>query len=320
MGSAGVDASHAGDAQYDTSKGQVKKDKLMYPVAAIITDLDNTVYDWVTFFSEASSAMIEVAARELGMTADAIREELKAVNQLYGDSEHPFALLEISSVTSRWNADRVTAKRKLQPAFDAFNQVRERSLRLYPGTLDALERIRNLGCPIIAHTEANVVNAAFRLRKLGVLHYLDRLYALEHVGLPHPEPAKSDPVQRGTDTIRIIPRTRRKPDPSVLRWICDQENFAPKRVVYVGDSIARDVGMAKAAGCWAAWAKYGTQFSRDAWTRLVSITHWTRDDVARAEQAEREFGSAVPDVVLHSSLGDLFDYFEFTRRSDGEPR
>ncbi len=284
----------------------------MQHAAGIITDLDNTLYDWVTFFSEASAEMAEAAARELGTTQDSVLRELRAVHQRYGDSEYPFALLEIDSVVARWGSDRATAKSKLQPVFDAFNQARERSLKLYPGTLRTLDRIRNLGCPIIAHTEANVVNAVFRLRKLGILPYLTRLYALEHVGLGHPDPAKSDPVQRGTDTVRIIPRARRKPDPNVLRWICDQENLAPGELVYVGDSIARDVGMAKAAGCWAAWAKYGTKFSPQAWKQLVGISHWTREDVARAETTQREFGNAVPDAVLDSSLEDLFNYFEFS--------
>jgi FMN phosphatase YigB (HAD superfamily) len=289
-------------------------------VAAVIVDLDNTLYDWVTFFSEASTAMAAAAARELGTTTDAVLAELKAVHQRYGDSEYPFALLETAAVSARWGSDRQTAKRALQRAFGAFNEARERILKLYPGTLVALTRIRSMGCPVVAHTEASVVNAAFRLRKLGVLPHLSRLYALEHFGLEHPEPERSDPVQRGTDTVRIVPRTRRKPDPDVLRWICEQETLVPHEVVYVGDSIARDIGMAKAAGCWAAWAKYGTAFSAEAWQRLVGISHWTREDVARAEKAQREFGSAMPDVVLESSLEDLFKYFEFTGTSGGQAR
>lgn len=287
----------------------------MHRVAGIILDLDNTLYDWVTFFSEASTAMAAAAARELGTSTDALFAELKTVHQRYSDSEYPFALLETPTVNARWGSNRREAKRSLQHAFAAFNDARDRTLKLYPGTHAALERIRSTGSPVIAHTEASVVNAAFRLRKLGVLPQLSRLYALEHFGLEHPEPGRTDPVQRGTDTVRIVPRTRRKPDPDVLRWICEQENLAPSEVVYVGDSIARDIGMAKAAGSWAAWAKYGTEFSPDAWKRLVSISHWTSEDVARAERAQREFGSATPDVVLESSLEDLFKHFEFAGKS-----
>src|SRR5262249_39347506 len=155
---------------------------------------------------------------------------------------------------------------------------------------------------------------------LGALPQLTRLYALEHFGLGHPEPGRNDPVQLGTDNVRLVPRTRRKPDPDILRQICEQENLVSGEVVYVGDSIARDIGMAKAAGCWAAWAKYGTAFSPEAWERLVGISHWTPEDVAQAEKTQREFGSAIPDAVLDSSLEDLFKYFEFTGKSGRQAR
>ena len=50
---------------------------------------------------------------------------------------------------------------------------------------------------------------------------------------------------------------------------------------YIGDSLAKDVKMARAAGCFAIWAKYGVSRDEDMYAKLVKISHWSEDDIAR---------------------------------------
>ncbi|WP_156898637.1 HAD hydrolase-like protein [Bradyrhizobium erythrophlei] len=50
---------------------------------------------------------------------------------------------------------------------------------------------------------------------------------------------------------------------------------------YIGDSLAKDVKMARAAGCFAIWAKYGVSKDEDMYAKLVKISHWSEDDIAR---------------------------------------
>ena len=76
------------------------------------------------------------------------------------------------------------------------------------------------------------------------------------------------------------------------------------------DSISRDVGMAKSAGAWAAWAKYGTVYDRSLWPRLVRVTHWTPDDVERAKRADDLLGKTKPDVVL-DRFDEILEQFDF---------
>ena len=56
--------------------------------------------------------------------------------------------------------------------------------------------------------------------------------------------------------------------------------------------------MAKDAGVTAVWAKYGTVYDQSLWGLLVSITHWTDDDVKREGELKRNFGHVRPDAVI----------------------
>jgi phosphoglycolate phosphatase len=97
-----------------------------------------------------------------------------------------------------------------------------------------------------------------------------------------------------------LAESERKPNPQILSEIVRAEGRRVDEALYVGDSISRDMGMARAASVWAAWARYGTHFEADYWQQLVRVTHWTPEDVARAETAHRQFGTTQPDFILDS--------------------
>src|SRR5690606_26941503 len=124
--------------------------------------------------------------------------------------------------------------------------------------------LRARGIRVVAHTEATEANAQFRLGKLGVAKHIERLYALEHVGEAHPSPEQVEAVH-GVPSVRLIQPDERKPDPRVLRDISRDMEVPLRETLYVGDSIVRDVGMAKEAGAMAAWAQYGTHFEPKHW-------------------------------------------------------
>jgi hypothetical protein len=67
-------------------------------ISLVITDLDNTVYDWLTAFVPAFYAMVREAAPLIGVDEEELLDELQAVHRKHGDSEHPFALLETRAV------------------------------------------------------------------------------------------------------------------------------------------------------------------------------------------------------------------------------
>src|SRR5207248_3249999 len=140
---------------------------------------------------------------------------LLEVSRSYDNSERPFALLEPKAATDRFRGlSREQLASRLNDAFHAFNSARKRTLELYPGVAETLATLRSTGVRIAGHTEATVPNAQFRLGKLDIAKYVERLYALEHDGEPHPFPERLE-VFEAVPRVRMISQEERKPDPRV---------------------------------------------------------------------------------------------------------
>jgi HAD superfamily hydrolase (TIGR01549 family) len=275
------------------------------PVSLLIIDLDNTVYDWLSAFVPAFYAMVQEAVPLIGVDEEQLLDDLQIVHRKHGDSEHPFALLETRAVQKRFahNSQEEIAH-FLDPAFHAFNRTRKQNLRLYEGVYATLEQLVRLRVPIAAYTDARVINCLFRLNSLGIKQLISRLYAPGHVTKELDELISSD------DFIRTLPSRDRKPNPQTLIDICSQYGIAPANTLYVGDSLVRDIYMAKSAGLYSAWAKFGTLYDKELWPKLVRITHWTDEDVKR-EEALRELARGTePDCILNR-FSDLLCYFQF---------
>ena len=102
------------------------------------------------------------------------------------------------------------------------------------------------------------------------------------------------------DFIIRLSSAESKPNPKLLEHICLTENVDIKDAVYVGDSITKDISMAKSIGMKAVWARYGRQFAPELWEILVKITHWTDKDVEREEQLKESFSRVKPDYSINS--------------------
>lgn len=294
-------------------------------ISLLITDLDNTLYDWVTFFAHAFYEMVTEAVQILGVSEESLLDELQHVHQRYGNSEYPFALLETRSVADKFrDLDRPELMKVLDRAFHRFNKARHQRLVLYPGVYESLESLHNRDLPIVGHTEATAINALFRLRKLNVAHFLTSLYAQapereDQISYIHEITAGKD-----TPEIHFLDRKERKPNPRIVARICQEAGIPSRQALYVGDSIASDIGMAKEAGAWTAWAEYGTRYDPASWARLVRITHWGPEDFERLRLAKERYGRSLPDAVLHSSFSEVDQYFTFVathlpeRKNDGK--
>lgn len=280
-------------------------------IKLLVTDLDNTLYDWVTFFGKSFYAMVDVAVESLGVPREQLLDELREVHRRYHNSEQPFALLETATVQRVFgHLSRREQLVSLNDAFHAFNSMRKETLATYPGVPEALDRIGACGTAVVAHTEATVTNAQFRLSKLGLSPKIRALYAVEHAGDDHPDPERREDINAVVE-VRRLRQDERKPDPRVLFDICRDFCVEPRETLYVGDSVSRDIGMAKEAGVWAAWAAYGIRYDATLWEGLVRVTHWTEEDVRRAAEAKERYGHVQADVVLDESYLELLSYFEF---------
>jgi FMN phosphatase YigB (HAD superfamily) len=277
----------------------------MKPVRLLITDLDNTLYDWVTYFASAFRAMTDELVPLLDVDPETLLSEFKALHQYYGNSEQPFAVLELPSVQRRFGAlsppEMLLA---LDPALHAFNRTRKQLLHLYETVADTLHELRRRSVVVVGHTEAIAINAYYRLSRLDIVDCFQRLYALDGHVIPHPDPRREAALSPPEGLVQIVPKSERKPNPLLLQDICSREGFRPSEALYVGDSLTRDISMAKAAGVTAVWAQYGTEYDHRLWRVLVRVTHWTDEDVQREEELKKECRGIEPDHTI-KSFGDL---------------
>ncbi|OSJ19973.1 hypothetical protein BST63_00440 [Bradyrhizobium canariense] len=86
-----------------------------------------------------------------------------------------------------------------------------------------------------------------------------------------------------------------------------KQKFAISEVAYVGDSLSKDVLMAKRADCFAVWAKYGAHTDRSMYDRLIRISHWTADDIRREKNYATEAKGIEPDFICERSIAELLE-------------
>lgn len=274
----------------------------------LVLDLDNTVYDWYSAFIPAFYAMVDRAAQILHHDPDHLLTQLKLVHQRHADVEHPFSLMETDIAQEYIRArgeDR--AWRELDPAFHDFNRVRKDRLKLFPDVQGTLRALRGAGVNLVGYTDSKYYSVVLRISRLQLGDLLSKVYCREKSVESTTASANARSVAFQSPPVPIIeiPSHKAKPNPQVLADIMNGEGCNATQVAYVGDSIAKDMLMAKQAGCFAIWAKYGATVDRDLYAKLVRVSHWTERDIAIDRQYSDEARSVAPDFVCETSIKEM---------------
>ncbi len=274
----------------------------------LICDLDNTLYDWVNYFVLSFYAMVDEVVRITSCDRNRLLDDFRAVHRQHHDSEHPFSLLETRTIQDHFPGQRrEEIAQHLDSAFHAFNVSRKQNLQLYPGVREGLEIISQSGLAIVAHTESKLYAVVDRLNRLELTGYFQQIYCRERPSSKHPDPEidriwlERFPMQKVVE----LSRHQRKPNPDVVLEICRAQGVPPAETAYVGDSVARDILMAKTAGVFAIWAKYGAFHSEDQYQQLVRISHWTAEDVERERKLKEKAKKIRPDYVLENGFSEI---------------
>lgn len=274
----------------------------------LICDLDNTLYDWVSYFVASFYAMVDATIEITGCDRETLLNDLRTVHQKYHDSERPWSLLETATVSSLFEGmSDFETKKALDHAFHAFNSTRKKTLVTYPHVYRTLDVISSMGIKIVAHTESNMYAVIDRLRRLELNKYFMRIYCRERANSAHPDGVSLEtwlddfPIEK----VKELSCHQRKPDSSILKEICKFHNVLPSESVYVGDSIIRDVVMAKNAGVFAIWAAYGVQHNKEIYKKLVRITHWTDEDIQREGELAKAAQNIEPDFIAKHSVDEI---------------
>lgn len=274
----------------------------------LITDVDNTLFDWQRLWYESFSAMSRTAIEISGINEDTFYSECSELHQKYGTSEYAFVLTELPTFKRKYG-NRILET--MQPAIDSFRNARSEHLHLYPDVDHTLIELRNAGFTIAAFTESKAFYTNYRFRKLGLDERIDFLYSPEDHSLPldanlirkYPEEC----YELKNTKHRFTPSGEHKPNPGILLGIVDQLGFQSSEAMYVGDNLLKDVYMAQKAGITDVHAAYGSAQHRAAeYDLLKLVTHWTPEMVAR-EQAALKPGFITPTFTLNDSFSQIID-------------
>lgn len=274
-------------------------------IKLIITDLDDTLYSWIGFFIPAFYAMAEEVSRIINVDLNMLLDEYKAVHQQKGNVEYPYATLLLPSVKTAFpKYNRKKRMEALDPAFHRFNSVRKQKLQLFPMVEETLEKLAKQGVHIVGYTDSAKENGYARLRMLGVEKYFTRVYVSKsqyrnrrHLSLP--------------EKVKTV--SGKKPNPSLLKHICEDQGVSLDEAVYIGDSLTKDIYMAERAGVYSILIKGDLKGidMHEYYNKLVAISHWLPEDFDRetALKAECIEKGIKPDAII-SCFGDVADIIE----------
>ena len=263
-------------------------------VKLVITDLDDTLYSWIGFFIPAFYDMVEELSFLVNVPKEELLKEYKAIHQKMGNVEYPFATLSLPSVKKKYGGiTDEQIKVELGSAFHKFNSTRKNLLKLYPGVEDTLKFFHDNNIMVVAYTESTEENGYYRLRKLGIDHYFKEIYV-------------SDSLYKRPDTMPSSPKTHvvhgRKPNADILRGICSAEKINIGEAVYIGDSLSKDMLMAKQAGIMSIWCDFPRDDIQDLYSKLIDISHWKERDFQLEQQYKNEWeiNGYKPDYTIHA--------------------
>lgn len=285
------------------------------PTRVLVTDLDNTVWDWFEAWHGSFAPMLEELVRASGVSRSILEAEIHEVHQRRGTVEYSNLLDELPSLRNAIPAVHASEYLAVWPhyqsALDILRSRRRSSTRLYPGVLDTLTKIKAAGITVIAYTESLAYWTEWRIRHTGLDGIIDVLYSSPDHDLPlgmSTEDLRSRPddyygLERTQQ--RQVPRGVLKPNPEVLLQMLRHHGFRSSQAAYIGDSLMKDITMAQAAGVLDVHAKFGEAQMRPEYDLLRRVTHWPRQDVDRERELTTLNRAILPTYTCERSYSEL---------------
>ena len=252
------------------------------PIKLVVCDMDNTLYPWIDYIVPAVEAMVDSVCLTTGFPRVKVVQSLKAVYTKYESNEYPFALQE-SSIYAEFPEFRSFDKLVIQPARAAFAESRRKYLRPYHSVRATLEQLKARRIAVVALTDAPRNPAEYRVKKMELDGLLTALYTLpgfEFPATPEGEKLIAPDILRRDERgdyraacpVIELPRDYEKPNPAGLAQVLRTYGVKPSEAVLVGDSLRKDVAVAKVLGVLDCWAEYGTYVSVEYRERLDVIS------------------------------------------------
>lgn len=243
----------------------------------LLTDLDNTIYNWVDFWAPSFRAMVHVLNRKTGLPEEEILEQFRSVYAAHGSVEYSFSVQELPFVAS---LPKEEVDDLVKAARGAFRRVREKRLQPYPGVKETLRQVHEARIAIVAVTNAPVFLTNRRLHNLHIAHLFAGLAAWEGFAVASDNPY----VQQREWRTKIgqewsLPKSDLKPNPDSYLRVLKDLGIPPELCWVVGDSLRKDIAPALDIGAHGIWATYGNTWKEENFKTLLAVTHWNQASI-----------------------------------------
>jgi len=258
-------------------------------IKIIITDIDNTLYDWVDSYMDSFNAMVKklsiITKKDIGV----LKASFKKIHEKHNDIEYPLSLEELDIIKD-FNKN-LTIKKKLlkyNPAIEEFDKVQNRTLKLYDGVLETFEILKSKNKIIVGYTESMKIYTRLRLHKLKIEHYFDGLITQKE---------KNNNINLDCLDLRCCNKKKynfyeipflieynlnfAKPSTVILEKILKHYNIMKNELIYIGNDLVKDIYMAKKFGIVDIYSGYGSYEKCSKYSQLYEITHWTKEKIEK---------------------------------------
>jgi phosphoglycolate phosphatase len=269
----------------------------------LITDLDNTVYDFVHVHATAFRTLLHVVSKATGISEESLKRECKMIARRYGTldlQDYMFDL--ILQVPEICKGDSEALEKLQKDVRIGFDRTRKKHLQPYPGLKEVFGSLNAGGVEIIALSNAPFAITYYRLHQLGLMPYLSGLiaWAGPDLGESHANrisrlaklKRRVNAAKASLDLVALLDIEGLKPNGRGFGVV--QERFGSRASYFaLGDSISKDLAPARALGASLIWARFGTILDELSIKTLLEITPWSA-----AELAAHSSKDLLPDFIV----------------------
>jgi len=284
-------------------------------VNLVITDLDDTIWDWFAMWYNSFEPYFNKIKSEFSIPDDVLEAEFKRIHSENGSTEFSFFYHDLVCLSdSQKKLIDQKPDDENRSIIHQYNYDKKHNLKLCNGVFTTLQNLRSAGVKIIGFTESNAFFTKYRMKHLNLDGLFDIIYTPIDSGIPskmkryYPE-SFWEPKET---EIRYLSKDMKKPAPDILEIIIRDVQANKDNTIYVGDKLQKDVYMANEVGVTSVYAKYGDNIDSAQYELLREVTHWTDEDVKREIEFKKQHTTnPTANYTLCNSFAELNDFFNF---------
>lgn len=281
----------------------------------VITDLDDTLWDWLEMWYNSFYPYLERIAKETKLDTIQLKAAFKELHQKYGTTEMSFAFKELPIVEKKFYKLFESSEGRSKSILHEYYSNKKNNLKLYDGVIDTLKTIKSKGTTIVAFTESYLFFTKYRIKHLGLDGLIDCIYSPEGMDVPLSvyKHYSEDFWEPKITKIHILPTETRKPNPAILEQIIHDFKADKSKTIYIGDKLDRDIYMAQQANIKSIHAKYGHITESHKYSLLKEVTHWTEEDVEREDKFKKSHKEIEQPTYVINRFDQILNQFNFTK-------